>query len=91
MASIETTALRPLRSTRTSEPRDSDLRRACRTTCAQNWPNCGQVSHSAAHRALASEVNATLIPSPYRHQARSGSPDSVARMTSDVGLGRVMT
>ena len=58
------TAFRPLRSTCTSEPRASDFRSAWRTTWAQNWPNWGQVSHSAAHRALASEVNATLMPSP---------------------------
>jgi hypothetical protein len=39
---------------------------------------------------LVSEVNATLIPSPYRHQTKSGSPASLARMNSLVGFGRVI-
>ena len=38
-----------------------------------------------------SEVKATVMPRPYLHQTSSGSPFSVARMTSHVGLGRVIT
>ena len=37
------------------------------------------------------DVNATVIPRPYRHQTKSGSPFSVARIISHVGLGRVIT
>ncbi len=51
----------------------------------------GHASHSAAQRLLASDVNATVIPRPYRHHASSGSPDSVARMNSLVGFGLVTT
>src|SRR5690606_32700672 len=60
-------------------------------TCDQKGPKSLQVSHSAAHWLLASEVKATVIPSPYRHQTSTGSPASLARMNSLVGLGRVMT
>ena len=69
----------------------SDLRMACRTTCAQNLLYPGQVIHSAAHRLLASDVKATDMPRPYRHHDNNGSPFSVIRITSLVGFGRVVT
>jgi hypothetical protein len=47
------------------------------------------VIHSLAQRAFISLVKAAVWPSPYRHDAKSGSPRSVARNTSAVGLGFV--
>src|SRR5262249_60969559 len=88
-ASSVTVALPSLRATCTNTPLASDFRIACRTTCAQNLLYPGQLSHSAAQRLFASEVKATDIPKPYRHQANSGSPFSVDSTTSHVGLGRV--
>src|SRR5207253_10733080 len=49
------------------------LRKVQRISCDQNLLNSRHRSQSTAHFALASEVNATERPSPYRQVARTGS------------------
>ena len=50
------------------------------------WP-----AHTSLLKAKQYLLTGDRIPSPYRHHARSGSPFSVTRISSLVGLGRVVT
>ena len=62
---------------------------ANRTTSAQNTPRWGQSSQSRAQSDWRSEVNATLVPRPWFHHARSGSPFSAVSANLADGLAIV--